>query len=154
MTDFEQLRYKIQEGSATAKEIFIFKMMVDEIVEQEFATPREISRFEAEKIQSSLDSFWQRNNSPKYRPWHINALRLHQRWVAIIVGSGIIVTSLLLYGLYHLKNNRPLGKTETQAPLPSAPRSGTHKTCSVNGPSLHIMPDESEIFIKAGSWIS
>lgn len=151
MTDFEQLRNKIQEGSATAEEIFIFKMMVDEIVEQEFATSREISEIESSNTQSSLDSFWRSNSSVGVRPGY---KKNRQRRMVIVTGLSIIVASLVS-GLLYVKNGRSGGATEPPASLPLASRPGTCETYSeINGPSFFVMPDGSEIFIKAGSRIS
>lgn len=156
MTDFEKLKNKIQDGSATAEEFAVFNMMVDEIVEQEFAAPRDISEIEAEANQLSLNSFWQRiEDLERSRPrYNKSAGRVRLQWAAVFLGV-CMASILLLYGLDHIKESSFFSAPETSAPtIVPAPSLNTHKIISIEGPIRHTMPDGSEVFIKDGSLIS
>jgi hypothetical protein len=156
MTDFEKLKNKIQEGSATTEEFVMFNMMVDEIVEQEFAKPRDISAFEVEVARLNLNSFWQKVDAlDRRRPQYKKSFggSLLQK-AAVFVGV-CIVAVLLLYGFNHFKSIPFFASKETSAPpIALSPSSSTHKTISIKGPVRHTMPDNSEVFIKDGSLIS
>ncbi|MBT1712379.1 DUF4974 domain-containing protein [Fulvivirgaceae bacterium PWU5] len=156
MTDFEKLKNKIQDGSATADEFVVFNRMVDEIVEQEFAKPHEISELETEVTQQNLDSFWRKIDAlgrrhPQYKKWFGGSLL---QKAAVFVGV-CIVAGLSPYGVDLFKSILFFASKETSAPpIALPPSSSAHKTFSIKGPVRHTMPDSSKILIKDGSLIS